>query len=129
MATFYAGDSLRVYHVHSDSIFDFRPRWDDHLRTQAKFTRSHLEHLLDILITGTEADVEKLKTHLENRPESEEGEISSARADSKPKQFTAVLTLNPAGLHCRNRGLQRYQVPILLAGLRALCLAESRCIG
>ena len=64
-ARFYAGKSVRVYHVHADSIFDFRPRWSEHRnRKQPKFKQSRLEQLLDILIAGTDEQVELLAAAL-----------------------------------------------------------------
>ena len=43
--------SLRIHHVHSDSLFDFRPRQDDdERRHREKFLASELEDILDGLI-------------------------------------------------------------------------------
>jgi ABC-type sugar transport system ATPase subunit len=44
-----------VHHVHSDSIFDFRPRGEER-GAGPKFAASHLENILDGLVVGTEAD-------------------------------------------------------------------------
>jgi hypothetical protein len=48
-------DGLFVHHVHSDSIFDFRPRRDERGKGP-KFAPSQLERILDGLVEGTEAD-------------------------------------------------------------------------
>jgi hypothetical protein len=50
---------LAVRHVHADSIFDFRPRWEDvpgARPERGKFPPSRLEELLDELVLGTDAD-------------------------------------------------------------------------
>jgi hypothetical protein len=55
----YDSAKLVVRHVHADSIFDFRPRWDDVPGTRpegGKFPASQLEQLLDELVLGTDAD-------------------------------------------------------------------------
>jgi hypothetical protein len=48
-------DGLVVHHVHSDSIFDFRPRGEER-GAGPKFAASQLENILDGLVVGTEAD-------------------------------------------------------------------------
>src|SRR5207302_1718624 len=48
-------DGLVVRHVHSDSIFDFRPRCGESV-AGGKFPPSRLERILDELVAGTEAD-------------------------------------------------------------------------
>jgi nicotinamidase-related amidase len=50
-AHFFHADSLRIHHVHSDSLFDFRPRQEDDARMhQGKFLASELEEILDGVI-------------------------------------------------------------------------------
>jgi hypothetical protein len=52
--------SARIYHIHADSIFDFRPRWEERTPGQPKFHPSELERLLDVLITGSREEVDEL---------------------------------------------------------------------
>ena len=51
-AIFCERGNVRVYHVHADSIFDFRPRWDERQRVGRRFGRSYLERLMDVLVRG-----------------------------------------------------------------------------
>src|SRR5262249_51041492 len=52
--------SVRVCHVHSDSVFDFRPREGGVRHSAGKLPRSELEDLLDVLIQGNEKHVDAL---------------------------------------------------------------------
>ena len=49
-------DRLVVRHVHSDSIFDFRPRSNESGGTAGKLPPSRLEQLFDELVQGSDAD-------------------------------------------------------------------------
>jgi hypothetical protein len=51
---------LSVYHVHSNSLFDFKPRVS-RSEGQARMLPSELQMLLDVLIRGTDDDVQQLK--------------------------------------------------------------------
>ena len=54
--TFRSG-SLQIYHVHADSLFDFRPRQDDDSQThQGKFLASELEQILDTQVQDQNGD-------------------------------------------------------------------------
>lgn len=49
--------NVHIHHVHSDSIFDFRPRQQQGPRSErGKFVNSELEEILDDLIQGTPGD-------------------------------------------------------------------------
>ncbi|HWQ02025.1 MAG TPA: hypothetical protein VN449_07910 [Gaiellaceae bacterium] len=53
--------SLRVCHVHADSVFDFRPRTDGSDYGQgpaAKLSKTQLEDILDVLVQGRTEDVQ-----------------------------------------------------------------------
>jgi hypothetical protein len=53
----------RFYHVRSDSVFDFKPTAD--LRSgRRKFRASHLEDVLDILLQGSDDNLEKMRSLL-----------------------------------------------------------------
>lgn len=56
----YVEGSLRISHVHADSVFDFRPRADrgDRFRhSLRKLPRTDLESALDVLVLGRREDV------------------------------------------------------------------------
>jgi len=57
---YYAAGSVCVYHVHSDTLFDFRPETRKKGGHRWKFSASELEDLLDVLIEGTDAELAKL---------------------------------------------------------------------
>ena len=63
-ARFFSNDAVRIYHIHSDSVFDFRPRSDEIRGTTTKFWASPLENILDVLIQGSDDDVDQLATIL-----------------------------------------------------------------
>jgi hypothetical protein len=128
-ATFHAGESVRIYHVHADSIFDFRPRWTPHSsRQQPKFKQSRLEQLLDILIAGSDEQVEQLADALSD-PNATDRKASQAYAaiagnaigtpaDELPSVYVAVI-----GIYTD------VKVPILLAGLRARYLIRNLAVS
>ncbi len=66
---FEAGD-VRIYHVHSDSMFDFKPRADV-AAGQRKFRAAQLEDVLDVLVQGTDADLERMREILRRDPRIE----------------------------------------------------------
>jgi len=53
----------RVYHLRSDSLFDFKPRIK-HRGDKRKFRRSELEDLLDVLLQGSDDDLEHARVLL-----------------------------------------------------------------
>jgi hypothetical protein len=59
-ARYYAAGSVCVYHVHSDTLFDFRPETRKKGGHRWKFSASELEDLLDVIIEGTDAELEEL---------------------------------------------------------------------
>jgi hypothetical protein len=75
-ARFCARGSARIYHVHADSVFDFRPRWEERRAGQLKFHPSELELLLDVLVTGSDDEIENLAAELQrdrdDRPKQSE---------------------------------------------------------
>jgi hypothetical protein len=67
-ARYFEEGSVRVHHVHADSIYDFRPR-RAHIGTEErKFRASPLEVLLDVLVQGSEADQERARGLLRADP-------------------------------------------------------------
>jgi hypothetical protein len=53
--------SVRIYHVHSDSLFDFKPRSETIADGPGKFEASALELLLDVIVQGDDDDLERLR--------------------------------------------------------------------
>ena len=52
--------AARVYHVRSDSVFDFKPRAEQR-GTRRKFRASELEDVLDIVLQGSDDDVQRVR--------------------------------------------------------------------
>jgi hypothetical protein len=118
-ASFAEQGKARIYHIHADSVFDFRPRWDESEKgTQAKFHPSELERLLDVLVTGKSADIEELASVLKG----ETGERSKSQALN-------TLARNAAGRNAAADSTQIYvavigvytdiKVQLILSGLRS----------
>ena len=57
---YYKSERVRIYHVHSDSVFDFKPRTEKAHTEHSKYQVSLLESILDILIQGSEDNVSEL---------------------------------------------------------------------
>jgi hypothetical protein len=56
----FAEGSVRIQHVHADSIFDFRPRRERIGTEERKFGSSELEVLLDAIVKESDADQARL---------------------------------------------------------------------
>jgi hypothetical protein len=52
---------VRVYHIHSDSLFDFKPRSDKLHGLRRKFRAAQLEDVLDVLVQGTDGHLEEMR--------------------------------------------------------------------
>ncbi|MGZ4440169.1 MAG: hypothetical protein ACXVZN_07360 [Gaiellaceae bacterium] len=52
--------SVRIHHVHADSIFDFRPRRERIGPEERKFGKSELESLLDAIVEESDAEQARL---------------------------------------------------------------------
>lgn len=59
-ATFFSEGSVRIHHVHADSLFDFRPRSEHVGAEQWKFQKSALEILLDVILQGSDDDLTRM---------------------------------------------------------------------
>lgn len=59
--------SVRVCHIHADSMFDFRPRVPEDGAPMGKLPATELEDVLDILIQGRDEDVAKMDGILSSR--------------------------------------------------------------
>lgn len=60
-ARFFERGSVRIHHVHADSLFDFRPRSEQIGKEDRKFQKSALEIVLDVLLQGSNDDIAKMR--------------------------------------------------------------------
>src|SRR6266571_1986514 len=118
-ARFCERGTARIYHIHADSVFDFRPRWEERSASQPKFHPSELERLLDVLITGGREQIDQLARVLKNAHEVDRREsqtlnqlaITAVRANkaaSSAQLYVAVI-----GVYTD------VKVQLLLSGLRS----------
>jgi hypothetical protein len=61
-AEYFAAGSVRVYHVHSDTLFDFKP--ESGMSDRRQFRASELEDYLDVIVEGSDEEVDKLHDDL-----------------------------------------------------------------
>ena len=129
-AAFCDRGAVRVYHVHSDSIFDFRPRWEqDRDRTQLKFRRSHLERLLDVLVAGSDEQVDELASAL-GEPETPDRTKSQALERIAGAAVKGHATSAAPAVYVAVIGVYTdVKIPILLAGLRARYLLPNLAVS
>jgi nicotinamidase-related amidase len=59
---FFEEGSVRIYHIHSDSVFDFKPRLVGEGRRPGggKFWASELENILDVIMLGSDDQFDEL---------------------------------------------------------------------
>ena len=67
-AQYFEQGSVRIHHVHADSIFDFRPRRAFIGANERKFPASALEILLDVIVQGSEDDQARAREILRKDP-------------------------------------------------------------
>jgi hypothetical protein len=67
-ARYFEQGTVRIHHVHADSIFDFRPRRTSIRADERKFSASALEVLLDVILQGSDADQERARDLLRADP-------------------------------------------------------------
>jgi hypothetical protein len=60
-AQFFEQGSVRIHHVHADSLFDFRPRSEHIGAEERKFQKSALEVVLDVLLQGSDDDLQQMR--------------------------------------------------------------------
>jgi len=86
---FFKKDNIHVYHVYSDSIFDFRPRYGQH---QQDHERIDLEDLTDVLVLGSDDQVNELAESGGNgRKIKELAEDIAKKPKNKAKVYVAVI--------------------------------------
>ncbi len=118
-ARFFEKGSVRIYHIHADSVFDFRPRWDERSQGQRKFHPSELERLLDVLITGRRDEIDKFAAALK----------SDAGRERRQSQVLNKIAMEAASANAAAESAQLYvavigvytdiKVQLILSGLRS----------
>jgi hypothetical protein len=109
----------RIYHIHADSIFDFRPRWEERTTGRQKFHQSELERLLDVLVTGSHEQVEDLGDVLEADDEADRtksqnlNQLATAAVKRNAAAGTTQLYVAVIGVYTD------VKVQVILAGLRS----------
>lgn len=64
-AAFFEEGTVRIHQVHSDSLFDFRPRAEQVGAHERKFHKSAIEVLLDVILQGSDDDVARMRELLQ----------------------------------------------------------------
>jgi hypothetical protein len=128
-ARFCERGSARIYHIHADSIFDFRPRWDERNVDKRKFHPSELERLLDVLITGTRGEIDQFAAALKGDPEH-----AHRRSQSQVLNLLALqaASANAAAAQLYVAVIGVYtdiKVQLLLSGLRARYELENLAVS
>ena len=126
-AAFCEQGNVRIYHVHSDSVFDFRPRWAERHAGGRRFGRSYLERIMDVLVAGSDEEVEDLAEtikKLDALPLA--AQVTAARRQSQALERLAekAVRSNAAAdsvqLYVAVIGVYTdIKITILLSGLRA----------
>lgn len=81
---FFKKDNIHVYHVYSDSIFDFKPRYGQY---QKDHDHMDLEDLMDVLVLGSDNQLKELARSDGNRYKAKE---LAEKIAKKPKRKTKV---------------------------------------
>lgn len=92
---FWTEGNVRIYHIYSDSLFDFRPRLnstDTIPNKRNKFQATELENILDILTMGSDSEVEELAQLLKStNPSNELAQKANKCLESPVKVYIAVI--------------------------------------
>jgi hypothetical protein len=90
----YVKGSIRVCHVHADSVFDFRPRADRNGKPLGKLPETELEDILDILVQGGADDVEEADAILARGVRLDEIRELADKVEKKvPQSATAYVAV------------------------------------
>jgi hypothetical protein len=94
-ARYFEEGSVRIYHVHSDSLFDFKPRSDLIEAKRGKFHAAALEDLLDVIVQGDDDDLNCLRKVMREGPDSTKlhdlAQRAVGRDGSPPPTYLAVI--------------------------------------
>ena len=112
-ARYFEEGSVRIHHVHADSIFDFRPRRTHIGAEERKFNASALEVLLDVIVQGSDADLERARGMLGTHPTARSlWPLAKEIDDDETVRSTARLYVGVIGFYTD------IKVKMLLTGLR-----------
>ena len=105
--------NVRVYHIRSDSLFDFKPHSEDRGDARRKFRAGELEDVLDILVQGTAAQVEEMADTLRDKRDLRAiHELARAVDEQEPSPGMAPLYVAVVGVYTD------IKVQLALMGLR-----------
>lgn len=73
-ATFFQEGDVRIYHIHSDTVFDFKPRFESSgsRYSDGKYLASELELILDLITLGSDEQLDTLANILRTYKNSDE---------------------------------------------------------
>jgi len=112
-ARYFEQGSVRVHHIHADSIFDFRPRRAHIGAEERKFRASALEVLLDVIVQGSDADQERARALLVADPRARAlWPLAEEIDDDETVRSSARLYVGVLGFYTD------IKVKMLLTGLR-----------
>lgn len=116
---------LSVYHIHSDSVFDFKPSYQGEAG-DGRFQPSELEMLLDILTMGTDAEIAMLQAAGDvNRCPSREDRLALLREVSRTLGSSA-----PAPVYVAVLGVYTdIKIQLLVGGLRTRYLLPNLALS
>jgi len=112
-ACYFEEGSVRVHHIHADSIFDFKPRRAHIGAEERKFPASALEMLVDVIVQGSEADQERARALLRADPRARAlWPLAKEIDDDEAVRSSARLYVGVIGVYTD------IKVKTLLTGLR-----------
>jgi hypothetical protein len=101
----------RIYHLRSDSVFDFKPRIEQREGTR-KFRASELENILDVLVQGSDAHLDEMRTILTEDDREEIHRLAREIDAQGESQTEATIYVAVIGVYTD------IKVQTLLVGLR-----------
>jgi hypothetical protein len=110
-AGYFARGSVRVYHVHSDTLFDFKPHTATRSRRR-KFRASELEDYLDIIVEGSDKELDDFHDLLETNPPQEKLHRFVAKAVESGEPTRPTVHVAAIGVYTD------IKIKTLLTGLR-----------
>lgn len=119
-ARYFAAGSVRIYHVHSDTLFDFKPR--EQTTRRRKFSASELEDLLDMIVEGSDSELEELHDLMLKKPTPQELHETAAEVLKKREERHQVY-LGVIGVYTD------IKVKTLLTGVRTRYDVENIAVS
>jgi hypothetical protein len=110
-ATYFAQGSVRIYHIHSNTLFDFRPHANTAKRRR-KHRASQLEDYLDVIVEGSDKELDTLHEKLVKHVTPEELHAFVAKAVESEEKSHPPVHVGVIGVYTD------IKVKTLLTGLR-----------